>query len=171
MFASFGSGAVRDVHSPIRRDATVPSRLTLASFLTAQTPATISKVLAPHKPVPPVVKTFQPPRQATLRSMIGGLWMIDASLAAYVRVEQRAGSRAGISLQVSFIKLAKRHLRAGQVASIILTDAGALDQRMRLLASTKVWSTQNIWIKFGRKRSSFLTSCCRASQGWPGAQS
>src|SRR5579872_6958522 len=43
------------------------------------------KVLAPHKPIPPLVtnaKKWSTP--ATLRSMVGGLWMIDANFKSTI---------------------------------------------------------------------------------------
>lgn len=43
------------------------------------------KVLAPHRAVPPtVIKRVPNPRPATTRSVVGGLWMIDANLKSSI---------------------------------------------------------------------------------------
>jgi len=55
--------------------------LALASLMSAQEP----KVLAPHKPVPPVSQyPKQWPKQATVRSLVGGLWMTDANFKSSI---------------------------------------------------------------------------------------
>jgi hypothetical protein len=56
---------------------------TLTASLLAQQP----KVLAPHKPVAPLLpwtgKTHKPP---VLRSSVGGLWMVDANFKSSVEI-------------------------------------------------------------------------------------
>lgn len=60
----------------------------LTTNLLAQQP----KVLAPHKPVPPRVENPLPwSKPATLRSMIGGLWMTDANFKSSIYLKNGIG--------------------------------------------------------------------------------
>jgi Bacterial Ig-like domain (group 2) len=59
--------------------------LSLLTLLTATLAAQQAKVLAPHQPVAPRVEKPLPwHTPATLRSMIGGLWMIDANFKSAI---------------------------------------------------------------------------------------
>ena len=55
----------------------------LASSISAQQP----KVLAPHKPVPPLITPPQPLHDPPVpRSLVGGLWMTDANMKSYLHI-------------------------------------------------------------------------------------
>jgi hypothetical protein len=59
--------------------------LAFATLFTTTVSGQQTKVLAPHKPVPPFVKDpSSGPKPATQRSMIGGFWTIDASFKSSV---------------------------------------------------------------------------------------
>ncbi len=66
-------------HTPILRASLFALLVTLASF--AQQP----KVLAPHKPIAPKVeKPIKWLTPAMPRTMVGGLWMIDANFKSSI---------------------------------------------------------------------------------------
>jgi hypothetical protein len=60
----------------------------LTTTLSAQQP----KVLAPHKPIPPRVENPKPwSKPATLRSMVGGMWMTDANFKSSIYLKNGIG--------------------------------------------------------------------------------
>lgn len=82
--------------------------------------------------------------------------------------------------------LARRHIVAGEFHFIgkeastrwaggpdpsMLADAGAMDPVDETCRVYERVVDAKIWIKFGHKRSNFLTSCSVVGQEWPGAQS
>jgi hypothetical protein len=60
--------------------------LTLATLLTASLFAQQPKVLAPHRPIAPRLPD-NPPKSGPLRSMVGGLWMIDANFKSTIYIK------------------------------------------------------------------------------------
>jgi hypothetical protein len=74
----------------ILRSLAVTSTLLLrcTSFLSAQQP----KVLAPHKPVAPLVTPRRKLQQpSALHSMVGGLWMTDANFKSTIYLRNDVG--------------------------------------------------------------------------------
>jgi hypothetical protein len=66
--------------------------LTFATSLTTIVSAQQPKVLAPHKPVPPRIENPKPwPKPATLRSMVGGMWMTDANFKSSIYLKNGIG--------------------------------------------------------------------------------
>jgi len=71
-----------------RRFGTYALPLLLTATLAAQQP----KVLAPHKPVAPRVENPKPwPKPASLRSMVGGMWMTDANFKSSIYLKNGIG--------------------------------------------------------------------------------
>jgi hypothetical protein len=60
--------------------------LTFAALLTANLFAQQAKVLAPHRPIAPQLPD-NPPKTGPLRSMVGGLWMIDANFNSTIYIK------------------------------------------------------------------------------------
>jgi hypothetical protein len=61
------------------------SALTFAIFVSVTLFAQQPKVLAPHKPIPPLVLNPKPfPNPPTPQSMVGGLWMTDANFKSSI---------------------------------------------------------------------------------------
>jgi hypothetical protein len=66
--------------------------LACATLCTTPVSAQQSKVLAPHKPVPPRVENPKPwPKPATSRSMVGGMWMTDANFKSSIYLKNGIG--------------------------------------------------------------------------------
>lgn len=79
---------------------TAVTLLGLISLLSAQQP----KVPAPHKPVPQLAEYPKKwPKPATLRSMVGGLWMIDANFKSSIYLRNNINTASITAIPILYL--------------------------------------------------------------------